>query len=79
MLNFGGTFRGDGLQGLDVAIMVSQENADKVIADIKKKIDNMTYLPRSFSIEYDNTDIMPIDQKRIEKVIKEYYIAKFDK
>ena len=82
--NFGKTFithpAYDGrLNGFDVMVMVSQENADKVIETYKKIIDKLSAPLSSFTISYDDTDILDSDKLRIKETLTSYYKAKFDK
>lgn len=66
------TFRTGKLNGFDVMIMESAERADKIIKYYKKEIDNYNDKIYELEISYDDTDILDIDQKRIDREIEKY-------
>ena len=72
---FGSTFQDRQLNGFDVMVMNSAEMADKIIEQAKDKIDYIIDNGLSdygFSFSYDDTDILDIDQRRIEREIEKY-------
>lgn len=69
MIKMWSTFTENKLNPLDVMVMVSQEEADKVIEKAKKEIDEGTF---TGSIDIDDTVILKNDIKRIENTIQQY-------
>lgn len=74
--HFGSTFINGKLNGFDLMIMESAERADEIIGKAKAAIDDYAedYAGTgiTFSFSYDDSDILPSDQKRIEREIKNY-------
>lgn len=60
------------LNGFDVMIMESAERADKVIKDAKAVIDSYAGTGVELSFTYDDTDILPPDQSRIDREVEKY-------
>ncbi len=74
---FDSSFREDKLNGFDVMIMQSAESANNVIKDMKELIDikikEIDFLEDyELEVSYDKTDILELDQLRIEKEIDRY-------
>jgi hypothetical protein len=63
------TFTDNKLNPLDVMVMASQEEADKIIERVKREIDMGTF---NGSIDIDDTIVLDNDIKRIERTIKQY-------
>lgn len=65
-------YNGD-INGFDIMIMQSHENADKLIKEIKDKIDLYSNFPQqTISIDYDDDSLLESDKKRIRKEIQKY-------
>lgn len=61
------------LNGFDVLVMQSHENADKLIKEIKDIIDSYKYMPRqTINLEYDDTHLLDSDKIRVKQEIKKY-------
>ena len=70
---FGSTFTENKVNGFDVMIMQSHEDADKLIDELKKVIDRYRGLPQQeISIDYDDSNLLKNDKIRVKKEIKKY-------
>jgi len=69
MIKMWSTFTDNKLNPLDVMVMASQEEADKIIEQVKKEIDMGIF---NGSIDIDDTIVLDNDIKRIERTIKQY-------
>ena len=76
---FGSTFTKDKVNGFDIMIMQSHENADKLINELKKVIDRYRGLPQQeISIDYDDSNLLENDKIRVKKEIKKYASQRLD-
>lgn len=69
MINMWSTFSENKLNPFDVMVMASQEEADKIIEQVKKEIDLGIF---TGSIDIDDTVVLENDIKRIERTIEQY-------
>ncbi len=70
---FGSTFTENKVNGFDIMIMQSHEDADKLIDELKKVIDRYCGLPQQeISIDYDDSNLLENDKIRVKKEIKKY-------
>ncbi len=70
---FGSTFTKNKVNGFDIMIMQSHEDADKLIDELKKVIDRYCGLPQQeISIDYDDSNLLENDKIRVKKEIKKY-------
>lgn len=70
---FGSTFTENKVNGFDIMIMQSHEDADKLIDELKKVIDRYRGLPQQeISIDYDDSNLLKNDKIRVKKEIKKY-------
>jgi len=70
---FGSTFTEGKLNGFDVMIMQSHEDADELIEEIKKIIDSYCELPQQeISLDYDDSNLLEPDKKRVKREIEKY-------
>lgn len=69
-------YNGD-INGADIMIMQSHEDADKLIKELKHIIDsyqgNNIY---NLNIEYDDKDLLEIDKIRVKQTIEKYILQK---
>ena len=76
---FGSTFTENKVNGFDVMIMQSHEDADKLIDKLKKVIDKYCGLPQQeISIDYDDSNLLETDKIRVKREIQKYAFQKFD-
>ena len=65
------------INGVDIMIMQSHEDADKLIKELKHIIDsyqgNNIY---NLNIEYDDKDLLEIDKIRVKQTIEKYILQK---
>lgn len=65
-------YNGD-INGFDIMIMQSHESADKLIKEIKDKIDLYSNFPQqTISIDYNDDSLLESDKKRVRKEIQKY-------
>lgn len=69
MINMWSTFSENKLNPFDVMVMASQEEADKIIEQVKKEIDLGIF---TGSIDIDDTVVLENDVKRIKRTIEQY-------
>lgn len=76
---FGSTFTENKVNGFDIMIMQSHEDADKLIDELKKVIDRYRGLPQQeISIDYDDSNLLKNDKIRVKKEIKKYASQRLD-
>ena len=69
MIDMWSTFSENKLNPFDVMVMASQEEADKIIEQVKKENDLGIF---TGSIDIDDTVVLENDVKRIERTIEQY-------
>ena len=70
---FGSTFTESKLNGFDVMVMQSHEDADKLIKELKEIIDSYSAFPQQeISLDYDDSNLLEPDKKRVKKEIEKY-------
>ena len=70
---FGSTFTEGKLNGFDVMVMQSHEEADKLIKELKEIIDSYSAFPQQeISLDYDDSNLLEPDKKRVKKEIEKY-------
>ena len=70
---FDSTFTEGKLNGFDVMIMQSHEDADELIEEIKKIIDSYCELPQQeILLDYDDSNLLEPDKKRVKREIEKY-------
>ena len=70
---FGSTFTEGKLNGFDVMIMKSHEDADKLIEELKEVIDSYSAFPQQeISLDYDDSNLLEPDKKRVKREIEKY-------
>ena len=75
---FGSTFTEGKLNGFDVMIMQSHEDADKLIKELKEIIDSYSAFPQQeISLDYDDSNLLNLDKKRVKREIEKYASQKF--
>lgn len=76
---FGSTFTENKINGFDVMIMQSHEDADKLINELKKVIDRYHGLPQQeISIDYDDSNLLETDKIRVKREIQKYASQRLD-
>ena len=76
---FGSTFTENRVNGFDIMIMQSHEDADRLIDELKKIIDMYYGLPQlEISINYDDSNLLEIDKIRVKREIQKYASQKLD-
>lgn len=67
------------INGFDIMVMQSHENADKLIKEMKKIIDLYKYAPQQIiNLEYDDNHLLDIDKIRVKQEIKKYASKKLN-
>lgn len=80
--HFGKTFNSskyynEEINGYDIMVMQSHEDADKIIEKIKNIIDSYKYLPsQNINLEYDDSFLLDSDKLRIKQEIQKYVSQK---
>lgn len=80
--HFGKTFNSnkyynEEINGYDIMVMQSHEDADKIIEKIKNIIDSYKYLPsQDINLEYDDSFLLDSDKLRIKQEIQKYISQK---
>ena len=70
---FGSTFTEGKLNGFDIMIMQSHEDADKLIKELKDVIDLYSTFPQQeISLDYDDSNLLEPDKKRVKREIEKY-------
>ena len=76
---FGSIFIENKVNGFDVMIMQSHEDADKLIDELKKVIDRYCWLPQQeISIDYDDSNLLETDKIRVKREIQKYASQRLD-
>lgn len=66
------------INGFDVMIIQSHENADKLINELKQVINSFSNIQRqTISLEYDNSHLLDSDKIRVKQEIKKYATQRF--
>ena len=61
------------INGFDIMVMQSHEDADKLIKEMKKIIDSYSCIPQqTISLEYDDSYLLDSDKIRVKQEIKRY-------
>lgn len=61
------------VNGFDIMVMQSHENADKLIKEMKKIIDSYSYISQqTINLEYDDSYLLDSDKIRVKQEIKRY-------
>lgn len=80
--HFGKTFNSnkyynEEINGYDIMVMQSHEDADKIIEKIKNIIDSYKYLPsQDINLEYNDSFLLDSDKIRIKQEIQKYVSQK---
>lgn len=76
---FGSIFTENKLNGFDIMIMQSHEDANVLIEELKKAIDNYCgMLQQHMSIDYDDSNLLEPDKRRVKREIEKYISQKFN-
>ena len=76
---FGSTFTENKVNGFDVMIMQSYEDADKLIDELKKVIDRYRgFSQQEISIDYDDSNLLETDKIRVKRKIQKYASQRLD-
>lgn len=67
------------VNGYDIMIMQSHEDADKLIYELKKVINSYNNLPININLEYDDNHLLDSDKKRVKTEIEKYIAHRFNK
>lgn len=66
------------LNGFDVMVMQSHENADKLINELKQVINSLSNIQRqTVNLEYDDSYLLDSDKIRVKQEIKRYAAQRF--
>ena len=61
------------VDGFDIMIMQSHEDADRLIEELKQVINQYKLFPQqTINLEYDDSHLLETDKKRVKQVIKQY-------
>lgn len=78
--HFGSTFYGGKVNGFDIMVMQSSEDADRLIEEMKQIIDSYKAFPQQeINLEYDDSHLLEPDKIRVKRAIKKYASQKFGK
>lgn len=67
------------INGFDIMVMQSHEDADKLIDELKKVIDKYRGLPQQeISIDYDDSNLLETDKIRVKREIQKYASQRLD-
>ena len=67
------------INGFDIMVMQSYEDADKLIDELKKIIDRYRGLPQQeISIDYDDSNLLETDKIRVKREIQKYASQRLD-
>lgn len=68
----------ENINGFDIMVMQSHEDADKIINEMKHIIDSFANYPEQMiNLEYDDTYLLEPDKKRIKQEIKNYALKRY--
>ncbi len=66
------------LNGFDVMVMQSHEDADKLINELKQVINSLSNIQRqTVNLEYDDSHLLDSDKIRVKQEIKKYATQRF--
>ena len=66
------------INGFDIMVMQSHEDADKLINELKQVINSFSNIQRqTISLEYDDSHLLDSDKIRVKQEIKKYATQKF--
>lgn len=61
------------VNGFDIYVMQSHEEADNLIQKIKNIIDIYASIPnQTINLEYDDSNLLELDKKRVKQAINQY-------
>lgn len=61
------------INGFDIIVMQSHENADKLIEELKQVINQYKTFPQQIiNLEYDDSSLLEADKKRVKQAIEQY-------
>lgn len=67
------------INGFDIMVMQSHEDADKLIDELKKVIDRYRGLPQQeILIDYDDSNLLETDKIRVKREIQKYASQRLD-
>ena len=66
------------INGFDIMVMQSHEDADKLINELKQVINSFSNIQRqTISLEYDDSYLLDSDKIRVKQEIKKYATQRF--
>lgn len=66
------------INGFDIMVMQSHEDADKLINELKQVINSFSNIQRqTISLEYDDNHLLDSDKIRVKQEIKRYAAQRF--
>lgn len=66
------------INGFDIMVMQSHEDADKLINELKQVINSFSNIQRqTISLEYDDSHLLDSDKIRVKQEIKKYATQRF--
>lgn len=66
------------INGFDIMVMQSHEDADKLINELKQVINSLSNIQRqTVNLEYDDSYLLDSDKIRVKQEIKKYAAQKF--
>lgn len=67
-------YNGD-INGFDIMVMQSHEDADKLIEELKRIVDSFKNIPQQIiNLEYDDSNLLEPDKKRVKQEIRKYAV-----
>ena len=66
------------INGFDIMVMQSYEDADKLINELKQVIDSFSNIQRqTINLEYDDSHLLDSDKIRVKQEIRKYAAQRF--